>query len=99
MHKSTEPGDFNAGPLTDEYSDARTDGAGYEVYRDGARGDPIKYLLPAKEFEDLRPFFLGCSFGFEHALQKNKIPLRNVEQGKNVSMYLTNIPMNQVKNN
>ena len=68
----------------------------YEVYRDGARGDAQKYLLPAKPFEMLRPFYLGCSFGFELALQRNGVALRNVEQKKNVSMFLTNIQMNSV---
>jgi len=36
-------------------------------------------------------FFLGCSFGFEHALQEGGIEVRNITEGKNVSMYTTNI--------
>lgn len=32
-------------------------------------------------------FYLGCSFGFEGSLMEAGIPVRNVEQGTNVSMY------------
>ena len=64
--------------------------------RKGNRQESQKYLLPASKFENLQVFYLGCSFGFEHALQQAKVPLRNVDQNKNVSMYKTNIHMNQV---
>ena len=71
----------------------------YEVFTDGSRGEPQKYLLPPKPYENLRPFFLGCSFGFENALKMNGISLKNIEQKKNVSMYMTNIDMLPVKLN
>ena len=96
LHKSYETDDFNAEPLSDDFSDARTDAAGYEVYLDGVRQEPQKYLLPANKFENLHVFYLGCSFGFENALTQAKVPLRNVDQQKNVSMYRTNVKMNQV---
>lgn len=32
-------------------------------------------------------FYLGCSFGFEGRLKEAGVPVRNVEQGRNVSMY------------
>ena len=35
LHKSYESMDFNAEPLTDDFSDARTDAAGYDVYLEG----------------------------------------------------------------
>jgi uncharacterized protein YcsI (UPF0317 family) len=35
-------------------------------------------------------FLLGCSFSFENALLAGAIPVRNIEEGKNVSMYITN---------
>ena len=60
----------------------------------GNRQESQKYLLPASKYENLQVFYLGCSFGFEHALQQAKVPLRNVDQNKNVSMYKTNIQMN-----
>ena len=35
-------------------------------------------------------FLLGCSFSFEDALIAAGIPVRNMEEEKNVSMYITN---------
>lgn len=39
------------------------------------------------QLADMVTFYLGCSFGFEAALKAAGVPVRNVEQGKNVSMY------------
>ena len=36
-------------------------------------------------------FLIGCSFSYDGALMDAGIPLRSVEQGKNVPMYRTNI--------
>jgi uncharacterized protein YcsI (UPF0317 family) len=41
--------------------------------------------------EDLVGFLLGCSFTFENALLMAGIPVRHIEQGRNVPMYRTNI--------
>jgi uncharacterized protein YcsI (UPF0317 family) len=35
-------------------------------------------------------FLLGCSFSFESAMLAAGLPIRNIEEGKNVSMYITN---------
>jgi uncharacterized protein YcsI (UPF0317 family) len=53
-----------------------------------------------KEVEEVRAFFhegmvsflLGCSFSFESAMLAAGLPVRNIEEGKNVSMYITNRP-------
>ncbi|KAK0149330.1 D-glutamate cyclase, mitochondrial [Merluccius polli] len=37
-------------------------------------------------------FYLGCSFSFEGQLMEAGIPVRNVEHGKNVSIYRTAVP-------
>jgi uncharacterized protein YcsI (UPF0317 family) len=37
-------------------------------------------------------FLLGCSFTFESALLREGIPVRHIELGRNVPMYVTNIP-------
>ena len=77
--KSTAPG-----------ADLRTDLPAYRVYRQGQmvgeEGD-IRSLWR----DDLVPFLLGCSFTFERALLSAGIPLRYVDEGKNVSMFITNI--------
>jgi uncharacterized protein YcsI (UPF0317 family) len=37
-------------------------------------------------------FLLGCSFTFENTLLQAGVPIRHIEQGRNVPMYRTNIP-------
>ena len=41
--------------------------------------------------DDLVSFLIGCSFSFETALLDAGVPVRNIEQGRNVSMYRTNV--------
>ncbi|CAL8271178.1 unnamed protein product [Merluccius merluccius] len=41
---------------------------------------------------DMVCFYLGCSFSFEGQLMEAGIPVRNVEHGKNVSIYRTAVP-------
>jgi uncharacterized protein YcsI (UPF0317 family) len=37
-------------------------------------------------------FLIGCSFTFESALLEADVPIRHIEQGRNVPMYITSIP-------
>jgi uncharacterized protein YcsI (UPF0317 family) len=70
-------------------SDIRTDIPRYRIWRHGkfeAEVTDIKDIFT----EDMVGFFLGCSFGFERALVENGIEVRNITEGKNVSMYKTN---------
>ncbi|WP_309116375.1 putative hydro-lyase [Saccharothrix sp.] len=39
--------------------------------------------------DDLVAFLIGCSFTFESALRRAGVPLRYVDQGRNVPMYVT----------
>jgi uncharacterized protein YcsI (UPF0317 family) len=41
--------------------------------------------------DDLVTFVIGCSFSFEQALLEANLPVRHIEQGRNVPMYRTNI--------
>ena len=41
--------------------------------------------------DDLVTFLIGCSFSFETALLDAGVPVRNIEQGRNVSMFRTNV--------
>ncbi|MDR3292809.1 MAG: putative hydro-lyase [Clostridiales bacterium] len=41
--------------------------------------------------DDLVSFLIGCSFSFESALLEANVPVRHIEEGKNVPMYMTNI--------
>lgn len=100
-----EPGQYTPKKLIDDTStgDVRTDIPKYRVYKNG---DLIGEVNQVKDLwrDDLVTFFLGCSFSFERylligplflqnrrALQQAGIPIRNIDEKKNVSMYKTNI--------
>lgn len=42
--------------------------------------------------DDFVSFLIGCSFSFESELLETDIPVRHIEEGCNVPMYITNIP-------
>ena len=64
----------------------------YIVWQNGIQGEatPSVTSLVAEDFVF---FLLGCSFSFEEALIDADIPLRHLEQKKNVAMYRTSIPL------
>ncbi len=71
-------------------ADISTDIPKYRVFENGElKGE----YLNMKEYwrDDLVSFLIGCSFSFEDELIKAGIPIRHIEQGCNVPMYLTNI--------
>ena len=70
--------------------DIRTDVPRYRVFRDGALAEEVTDLRDLWR-GDLVTFVLGCSFSFEEALLAAGLPLRYVEEGRNVSMYRTSI--------
>jgi uncharacterized protein YcsI (UPF0317 family) len=71
-------------------ADLRTDVPKYRVWRDGELVDEPTDVLDVWR-EDLVTFLIGCSFSFELALLDAGVPVRNLEQGRNVSMYRTNV--------
>jgi len=71
-------------------ADLATDLPGYRVYRDGRLADEPADIA-ALWRPDLAAFLIGCSFTFEHALQRAGIALRHVDLGLNVAMYRTNV--------
>jgi len=77
-------------PALGEDLDIRTDVPRYRVFRDGVLEDEVSTLHNLWR-DDLVSFVLGCSFSFEQALLDAGLPLRYVEQGRNVSMYRTSI--------
>ena len=70
-------------------ADLRTDLPRYRVWRDGELVDEPTDVLDLWD-DDLVSFLVGCSFSFETALLDAGVPVRNIEQGRNVSMYRTN---------
>lgn len=70
--------------------DIRHDAPRYRVF---ANGEPTDTVTDIAGFwrDDLVTFVLGCSFSFETALLRAKIPVRHIEAERNVAMYETNI--------
>ena len=85
----SEPGSARIPELGDDL-DLRTDLPRYRVWRRGELvEEPTDILRHWRD--DLVAFVIGCSFTFEHALIEDGMPLRHVEQGRNVAMYRTSI--------
>ena len=81
----TEPGAWSS-PRFD--GDLRTDLPAYRVYEHGelvAEVDDVR----ERWRDDMVAFLIGCSFTFEWALSSAGVPMRHIEQGRNVSMYVT----------
>lgn len=75
-------------------ADVRTDVPGYRIYREGT-------FLRAFDLvdgwrADLVAFLIGCSFSFERAFLREGIPVRHIEMGTNVPMYVTSMPTTRV---
>ncbi|NXI10825.1 GLUCM protein, partial [Irena cyanogastra] len=88
----SQPGDWKCPSLSSD-SDIRTDCPQYRKYEHGACTGSLKSLKEySEQLKDMVTFYLGCSFSFEKAVQKAGIPIRNVEQKCNVSMYKTSVP-------
>jgi len=85
----SQPGDPRLPELGADL-DIRTDVPRYRVFRDGVLQDEVTTLANLWR-DDLVTFVLGCSFSFEEALMAAGLPLRYVEQGRNVPMYRTSI--------
>jgi uncharacterized protein YcsI (UPF0317 family) len=72
-------------------ADIRTDCPRYRLFRHGEQIEEKDDILDLWH-GDLVTFLLGCSFSFEGALLQAGVPVRSIEEGTNVSMFLTNIP-------
>lgn len=82
----TDPG-VTSTPLAPD-ADLRTDLPSYRVWE---YGELVCEIPDATRVwrSNLVTFLIGCSFTFEYGLTEAGIPLRHVEQGRNVSMYIT----------
>ena len=70
--------------------DIRTDVPRYRVWQ---RGEIVAEPTDIRDLwrGDLVSFVIGCSFSFEQALLEAGLPVRHIEQERNVPMYRTNI--------
>ncbi len=76
--------------LTTPGADIRCDLPAYRIYRNGSLFEEAADIQSYWQ-KDFVGFLLGCSFSFESALLQAGIPIRNIEEKKNVSMYTTSI--------
>ncbi len=83
-----EPGETSLALLD---GDVRTDLPAYRVFVDGELVEEVADATPFWR-DDLVTFLVGCSFTFEDALVRGGVPVRHVEQGRNVPMYRTSVP-------
>ncbi|MFK2825540.1 putative hydro-lyase [Bacillus sp. B190/17] len=86
----TEPGSFHPSKIAKE-ADIRKDIPKYRIYKDGVFTEETTDITEYWE-DDMVGFLLGCSFTFETPLLDSGIPVRHIEENRNVPMYKTNIP-------
>lgn len=72
-------------------ADVARDFPKYRVYR---KGEMIGEYTSIDRFwqDNFVSFLIGCSFSFEAGLLEADVPVRQIEEHKNVPMYKTNIP-------
>jgi uncharacterized protein YcsI (UPF0317 family) len=84
-----EPGQTE--PTIAPGADLRTDLPRYCIFENGRIKKEVEDVTAVFN-DDMVSFLLGCSFSFENAMLAAGLPIRNLEENKNVSMYVTNIP-------
>ncbi|RYG73039.1 putative hydro-lyase [Lentibacillus lipolyticus] len=72
-------------------TDVRTDVPKYRIYKGGKLADEVTDITDFWS-DDFVSFIIGCSFTFEKPLLDHGIPIRHIDEGRNVPMYRTNIP-------
>jgi uncharacterized protein YcsI (UPF0317 family) len=84
-----EPGQTE--PIIAPGADLCTDLPRYKIFENGEFKTDVE---DAGDYfnANMVSFLLGCSFSFENAMVAAGLPIRNMEEGKNVSMYITNRP-------
>lgn len=81
-----EPGRWE--PTIAPGADLRTDIPRYCVYEHGRMVGEVEDVRDLVD-PTMVSFLLGCSFSFENAMLAGGLPVRNIEEGRNVSMYVT----------
>ncbi|MDR3348601.1 MAG: putative hydro-lyase [Acidaminococcales bacterium] len=72
-------------------ADIRYDVPRYFVYENGVKTSELKNLENVWR-DDFVAFLIGCSFSFETAMLNAGLPIRHIEEKRNVPMYITNMP-------
>jgi len=72
-------------------ADIRMDVPRYQIYQKGKLQKTVQEIKSSWK-SDFVSFLLGCSFSFEEALLRANIPVRHIEENKNVPMFISSIP-------
>lgn len=73
-------------------ADVATDFPKYRVWKNGVLTEEKTDISDIWQ-DDFIYFLIGCSFSFEAELLEAGIPVRHIEEGKNVPMFNTNIEL------
>src|SRR5210317_1165155 len=84
-----EPGQTE--PIIAPGADLCTDLPRYKIFENGEFKTDVEDVSDYFD-ANMVSFLLGCSFSFENAMVAAGLPIRNMEEDKNVSMYITNRP-------
>lgn len=76
-----------------QYGDICKDFPKYRIWKNGELVDEVTDITDFWQ-EDFVYFLIGCSFSFESELLEANVPVRHIEQGRNVPMFNTNIELN-----
>ena len=74
-----------------DHADIATDIPKYRIYQNGVLTEEVTDISAYWQ-DDFVSFLIGCSFSCEGELIDAEVPIRHIEQGRNVPMFLTNIP-------
>jgi len=85
----TEPGSHELQELA-SHVDPCTDLPQYRAFRKGRLVEEPTSIIEWRR-DDLVSFLLGYSYSFEQAMMQAGLPLRHIEEQKNVPVYRTNI--------
>jgi uncharacterized protein YcsI (UPF0317 family) len=84
----TAPGSWE--PDAAKGADLRTDVPRYRVFRHGVADQAAPADVRDLWRDDFVGFLLGCSFTFEAGLIAAGLPVRHIDEGRNVPMFRTN---------
>lgn len=65
----------------------------YRIWKNGVLEKEVTDITDYWQ-EDFVYFLIGCSFSFESELLEADVPVRHIEEGRNVPMFNTNIELN-----
>lgn len=75
-----------------DHADVATDFPKYRIWKNGLLAEEVTDISDIWQ-DDFVYFLIGCSFSFEAELLEAGIPVRHIEENRNVPMFNTNIPL------